>query len=441
MKTLICNTDIFYDGRLQPAEMLFDEHEILEIAPQIDLSKYEAEETGNEAIVRVDGEGLALLPGLVDTHVHLRDPGYTEKETIATGSKAAAAGGFTTIFAMPNVKPFPSTVEAMEAYLKNIEENAIVHVHPFGTITDNEAGHTPTDYEALKKLGIVWFSDDGVGVASGDVMKEAMEKAAKAGVLFSCHTEDMNYRQPGASVHAGPYAEKNGWIGIPSACESAQLIRDLHMAEDIPVAYHADHISAKESVAALKAAKEKGVNCSAEVTAHHLLLEDKDVKGTFEKMNPPLRSHEDRMALIEGLENGSLDFIANDHAPHTAEEKSRPMDKAPFGIVALETSFPLLYTEFVHNQKRWSLKQLLEWMAEKPAARFGLERTGKLAKGCRPDFFLADLQADTVIDPDTFQSKGRNTPFAGWPSVVEIKETWVDGKPVYTKRAKTDSEQ
>lgn len=415
---------IFYDNALQEGEMLFDETQILAIAPSIET---------DEKVEEIDGKGLCLLPGLIDTHVHLREPGYEQKETIASGTKAAAAGGFTTIFAMPNLKPFPSNREVMKAYIAKIQEDALVRVFPFGTITINEAGMEVTDYEALKELGILWFSDDGVGVGSKDVMAEAMKRAAKADVLFSCHTEDMNYRSPGASVHQGPYAKKNGWIGIPSACESEQLIRDLNLAHKIPITYHGDHISALESVEALRQAKKDGVNCSAEVTAHHLLLEDKDVKGTMEKMNPPLRSHKDRMALIEGLEDGTLDFIANDHAPHTLEEKSRAMDKAPFGIVSLETAFPLLYTEFVHNQQRWSLKQLLEWMAKKPALRFGLEKCGELKVGYRPDFFLANLNKENIIDPANFFSKGKNSPFKGWKSVVQVEETWVNGKPVFIR--------
>ncbi len=425
MKKLFTNVQIFYDGALQPAEMLFDETQILALAPIIDRDRLD------ETITILDGKGLALLPGLIDTHVHLREPGYCQKETIATGTKAAAAGGFCTVFAMPNLKPYPSTLEAMESYLNKIDQDACVRVFPFGTITNNEAGREPTDYAALKTLGIRWFSDDGVGVASGEIMQEAMKKAVEADVLFSCHTEDMKYRTPKASVHEGPYAKVNGWIGIPSACESAQLIRDLKYAQKIPVAYHADHISAQESVEALRQAKKEGVNCSAEVTAHHLLLEDKDVKGPMEKMNPPLRSHSDRMALIEGLEDGTLDFIANDHAPHTLEEKSRSMDKAPFGIVSLETAFPLLYTEFVHHQKRWSLKQLLEWMAKKPALRFGLEKSGELKVGYRPDFFLANLECENIIDSNTFYSKGKNSPFNGWKSVVWIDQTWVGGQQVF----------
>ncbi len=421
----ITNVKIFHDHALQDLEMLFDENEILQIAPEIPV---------DETVEVIDGKGLTLLPGLVDTHVHLREPGYEAKETIATGSRAAAAGGFTTIFAMPNLKPFPSTPEVMENYLNKIKTDSVIRTIPFGTITDNEAGKTPTRYGELKKLGIRWFSDDGVGVANKEVMKEAMEKAVKEDVLFSCHTEDMAYRKPGASVHESEITAAKGWLGIPSACESEQLRRDLKLALRTGVKYHADHLSAKESIKALASAKALGADCSGEVTAHHLLLEDKDVKGTLEKMNPPLRSHEDRMALIEGLENGSLDFIASDHAPHTMEEKNRPMDKAPFGIVSLETSFALLYDEFVKKQQRWSLNQLIDWMAVKPARRFGLEKTGELKEGYRPDFFLADLDSERIIDPETFESKGKNTPFAGRKTCVTIEQTWFEGKPVWTRK-------
>lgn len=424
-KTLLINARIFTEGGLQNMQMLFDEKEILKIAPEIE---------SDENTTVVDAGDMAVLPGLVDTHVHLREPGFEAKETIATGSRAAAAGGFTTIFAMPNLRPCPSSVQTMNPYLEKIKTDAIVRVIPFGTITDDEAGKTPTDYHALKELGIRWFSDDGVGVASGDVMQAAMKAAVKEDVLFSCHTEDMNYRAPGASVHEGPYAKAHGWIGIPSACETAQLARDLEYAREIPVRYHADHLSAKESVQAIRDAKADGVDCSAEVTAHHLLLEDKDVENAMGKMNPPVREHADRMALIEGLEDGTIDFIANDHAPHTMEEKSRSMDKAPFGIVALETAFGLLYTEFVDRQKRWSLGQLLDWMAKKPAIRFGLERTGELKEGYRPDFFIADLDANIAIDPDSFESMGKNTPFAGWNSRVQVRQTWVNGTPVWTRK-------
>ena len=416
----ITNGTVLIDGQLVKKDILFNENEIVEIADSIE-GDYDT----------IDASGLTVLPGLVDVHVHLREPGHSEKETIKTGSRAAAAGGFTTIFAMPNVIPFPSDVETMKEYLALIEREACVHVHPYGTITKNEAGKEVVDFKALKELGIHWFSDDGVGVANEEVMKKAMTAAKEAGVLFACHTEDMSYRRPGACVHDSEVVTSKGWLGIPSACESAQLIRDIHLVEDIHNSYHTCHVSAKESVEAIRQAKEKGLDVTGEVTAHHLLLEDKDVVDQNTKMNPPLRTHEDRMSLIEGLENGSLDFIANDHAPHTAEDKQKPMESCPFGIVALETSFPLLYTEFVYKQKRWTLAQLVEWMSTKPAKRFGLDKIGKIEVGYHPDFTLVDLDHEYTIDVDSFESMGKNTPFGGWKVQAKIMETIVDSKTVW----------
>ena len=251
--------------------------------------------------------------------------------------------------------------------------------------------------------------------------------------MIACHTEDMDYRAPGASVHEAAYADENGWKGIPSACESSQLQRDLILAEKTGVKYHGCHISAVASVEALRNAKDAGADVSAEVTAHHLLLEEADVKGPNWKMNPPLRSHEDRMSLIEALEDGTLDFIASDHAPHTKADKEKPMAEAAFGIVSLETSFPLLYTEFVYKTKRWTLPQLVSWMAEKPAARFGMDRKGTIAPGKDSDLILVRLDQESLIDPEKFYSKGKNTPFAGWSVRAAVMRTIVAGRTVYEK--------
>ena len=420
MKRVIRNADVLFAGRLQKKEVLFDETSILEVSDKIAA---DAEE--------IDGTGLTLLPGLIDVHTHLREPGHEQKETIATGSKAAAAGGFTTIMAMPNIDPFPDNVETVSEYLKHIREKAVVNVLPYGTITCREAGQTASDYEGLKKLGIRWFSDDGVGVADEKVMLEAMRKAKENDVLFACHTEDMNYRKPGASVHEDAFAERMGWLGIPSACESAQLIRDLELVKQTGLRYHACHISAKESVEALRSAKAQGADVSGEVTAHHLLLENTDVRGTNWKMNPPLRTHEDRMSLIEALEEGTLDFIASDHAPHTEADKDKPMAQAAFGIVSLETSFALLYTEFVLHQQRWSLEQLVDWMSYLPAKRFGLGKKGKIEAGYDPDLVLVELGGERRIKAKDFFSKGKNTPFDGWAVRATVRETIVSGRSVY----------
>lgn len=417
---LIKNGNVLINDTLEKKDILIEDGKIVKIEDHIDAD-----------CEVLDASRLTVLPGLVDVHVHFREPGHTEKETIHTGSKAAAHGGFTSVFAMPNVIPFPDDVETIMEYKKLIEKESVIHTYPYACITCEEASKEVVDMKAIKELGIHWFSDDGVGVATAEIMSKAMKKAKENDCMIVAHTEDMSYRKPGASVHESEVTKSKGWLGIPSACESAQLIRDLKLTEEIGNAYHACHISAKESVEALKEAKQNGANVSAEVTVHHLLLEDKDVQGPNWKMNPPLRSHEDRMSLIEGLENGSLDFIANDHAPHTAKEKKKPMDKAPFGIVSLESAFSLLYTEFVYRQKRWTLAQLVNWMSLAPAKRFGLENVGQIKEGYKADLILVDLENESLVDIDTFESMGKNTPFNGWSVHAQVKETLVDGKTVW----------
>lgn len=404
------------EGRCE-TDIVFNDEQIVEIGN--DLAADEI----------IDAHGLTVIPGLVDGHVHLREPGFTRKETILTGSKAAACGGFTSIFAMPNVLPYPSDETTMRDYKAYMDQQSIVRAYPYATITVDEAGKQVVDMAALKKY-TKWFSDDGVGIADDAVMRSAMEQAKKEGVLIAMHTEDMKYRKPGASVHDSPVNRERGYIGIPSICEAEPLKRDLDLAVEIGNAYHGCHISARESVAYLRQAKQAGGNISAEVTAHHLLLEDTDVQGPMWKMNPPLRTHRDRMALIEALEDGTIDVIANDHAPHTLEEKKQPMDKAPFGIVSLETSFPLLYTEFVDKQKRWTLEQLVQWMAAKPAARFGI-RAGQIKAGYQPDFAFIDLEKEYIIKTDNFKSMGKNTPFAGRKVKGRVCQTIVAGQIVW----------
>ena len=424
MKRLIRNADVLYEGTVQKLEVLFDEEQILKVAAHIEGDYDE-----------IDGTGLTLLPGLVDVHVHFREPGHTEKETIHTGSCAAAHGGFTSVFAMPNVVPCPDDKEKMEDYLALIKKESIVHTYPYGPITVDERGTQICNLKEMKELGVRWFSDDGVGMNDPEIMAEALQEAEKEDLLIACHTEDLKYRKPGACVHESAYGAAHGWIGIPDECESEPLKRDLAIAEKIHGRYHACHISSDQSVEALRQAKRAGGNVSGEVTAHHLLLEDKDVQGTNWKMNPPLRSHEDRMALIQGLEDGSLDFIASDHAPHTERDKDRPMSDAAFGIVSLETSFALLYSEFVVKEKRWSLAQLVHWMSEAPAQRFGLKNTGCIKEGWKSDLVLVQLGKDTVIDKTKFLSKGRNTPFDGWHVQASVKETIVDGVSVWKENA------
>ena len=423
MKRIIINANVLYQGKLQKVDVLFDEKEILEIGTDI---QSDAE--------KIDATGLTLLPGLVDVHVHFREPGNSQKETIHTGSLAAAHGGFTTVIAMPNVKPSPDSVEVMQDYLDLIQKESVIHTLPYGTITKNEQGKELSDIEGMRKLGVKWFSDDGVGMNDQSLMKIALEKSIQDDYIVACHTEDLNYRPKGASVHDSKVVTSNGWIGIPDECESKPLENDLLTAIQTKGKYHACHISSHESVAALRRAKADGANVSAEVTVHHLLLEDKDVKGTMWKMNPPLRTHQDRMSLIAALEEGTIDFIANDHAPHTQADKDKPMSEAAFGIVSLETALALLYTEFVYKTKRWTLNELVEWMSEKPAKRFDLGKIGKIEEGYASDLVLVELDQEHTIDINQFESKGKNTPFNGWSVRLAVKETIVSGKTVWKEQ-------
>ena len=393
---LLKNVHVLENNRQVRKEILFDETGILKIAEQIDAPEAEV----------IDGKEMTALPGLIDVHVHLREPGFAYKETIDTGTMAAAAGGFTTIMAMPNVQPYPDSTEVMEAYLQKIEADAHVHVIPYATITKAESGKEVVDMAALAKMGVRAFSDDGVGVQSGDVMEEAMKQSHALGTMIVAHTEDMSYRKPGAYMHEGTESKARGVVGIPSECEWKQLERDLKLVEKTGAHYHCCHVSAKESVQLLREYRSRGCDVSGEVTAHHLLLCDRDVVDANWKMNPPLRGEADRKALIRGLQEGALSLIANDHAPHSEEEKKRPLEAAPFGIVSLETAFPLLYTKLVLTGIV-SLKQLVNWMSTAPAERFGLARRGRLEEGYASDFTLVDLNEEYIINRNHFLSKGR----------------------------------
>ena len=421
---LLKNGKLLINGMLEDKQMLFDETGIKEIGECFD-------DVNVEEVI--DANGHIVIPGLVDVHVHLREPGYTQKETIATGSMAAAHGGFTTIMAMPNVKPFPDNVETMKEYLAKIYQDAVVNVIPYACITQAESSKRLADIKGLSAMGIHAFSDDGVGVATGDMMKEAMRVCKEEKGMIVAHTEDMSYRRPKACMHEGIRNKELGLLGIPSACEYAQFKRDLDLAKETGCAYHVCHMSAKESVAYLKEYKALGVNCSGEVTAHHLLLNEMAVENTNHKMNPPLRSEEDRQSLIHGLLDGTIDMIANDHAPHTQEDKEKGMELAPFGIVSLETAFPLLYTRFVKEEKLFTLAQLVHWMSEAPAKRFKLANKGKLEKGYDADFVILDTENYHKVDKNEFFSKGKNTPFDGENATGWVVKTYCAGKCVYAK--------
>ncbi|CAM3697776.1 dihydroorotase [Mesobacillus zeae] len=368
------------------------------------------EQNGEEVI---DAGGKWIAPGFIDLHVHLREPGGERKETIATGTMAAAKGGFTTIAAMPNTRPVPDCPEQLKWLNERISETAAVRVLPYAAITTRQLGAELTDFTALKEAGAFAFTDDGVGVQSAGMMLQAMKKAAALNMAVVAHCEDNTLISKG-SLHEGRKAKELGLNGIPSVCESVHIARDILLAEAAGCHYHVCHISTKESVRAVRDAKRHGIRVTAEVTPHHLLLCEDDIPGLDAnyKMNPPLRSAEDRAALIEGLLDGTIDFIATDHAPHTSEEKAEGLELSPFGIVGFETAFPLLYTNLV-EKGILSLKQLIDFMTVKPAHVFGLPY-GIIEEGRTADLVLIDLEHKEEINPDTFLSKGKNTPFGGW---------------------------
>ncbi len=377
----------------------------------------------------IDCKEKIIMPGFIDAHVHLREPGFEDKETIRTGTEAAAAGGFTTVMPMPNLDPVPDNVQRMNEYCALIGRDAVVRAEPYASITWDEKGETVVDMRGLKRAGAVAFSDDGVGVQSDEVMLNAMAQARMVKSLIVAHTEDNTLKNDGY-VHEGPVAEKNGWRGIPSACEYAQVERDIELVRQTGCSYHICHVSTKETVDLVRKAKAEGLKVTCEVTPHHLTLIDEDVVDENYKMNPPLRSREDREALIEGLLDGTIDMVATDHAPHTAEEKARGMEKAPFGIVGLETAFPVLFTELVKPGKM-TLARLQEVLSETPAEVFGLSNRGRIRKGDLADLVLIDPDAEYEIDPAAFKSKGKNTPFGGKKVCGKVLWTMVGGKFVY----------
>jgi dihydroorotase len=421
---LIQNTHyIAKDGKVQQGDIFIEDGIIKEIGVALNQNA--------ERII--DGHELFVSPGFIDLHIHLREPGSEKKETIATGTMAAAHGGFTTVAAMPNTRPVPDSKQQMESLQARIKETANVRVFPYGSITVRELGQELTDFAALKEAGAFALSDDGVGVQSAGMMLEAMKKATEAGLTIVAHCEENSLINKGA-VHEGAFSRQHGINGIPSVCESVQIARDVLLAEAAGCHYHVCHISTKESVRVVRDAKKAGIHVTAEVTPHHLLLCEDDIPGLDAnyKMNPPLRGADDRAALIEGLMDGTIDFIATDHAPHTAEEKSEGMQLAPFGIVGLETAFPLLYTNFVLENKM-TLEQLIAYLTKMPAEAFGLPY-GNIETGAPADLVLLDLNEERSIDPKEFLSKGKNTPFTGWKckgwpviTIAEGKIAWEKG--------------
>ncbi|EGP5399787.1 MAG: dihydroorotase [Enterococcus faecium] len=424
MKTLIKNGQINTRKNMTtPAEIWIEDGRIKAIGTG--FSEAEFDEV-------FDAKGQLITPGLVDVHVHLREPGFTYKETIEAGTRSAARGGFTTVCAMPNLNPVPDTAEKLKQVYDIIRKDAVVKVLQYAPITENLRSEKLVDQESLIEEGAFAFTNDGVGVQSAGTMYLAMKEAAKNNKALVAHTEDESLLFGGV-MHAGKKAEELDLPGILSVTESSQIARDLLLAEATGVHYHVCHVSTKESVRVIRDAKKAGIHVTAEVSPHHLILIDEDIPEDFGfwKMNPPLRGREDREALIEGLLDGTIDCIATDHAPHGLEEKSQSFMKSPFGIVGSETAFQLIYTHFVETGQ-FTLEQVINWLAVKPAEIFGLN-AGTLTVGAPADVAIFDITKTCTIDKEDFLSKGENTPFIGWKVKGETQMTFVNGKLVWQK--------
>lgn len=372
-------------------------------------------------LLSVISKKYIIVPGLCDVHVHFREPVFSYKETIASGSAAAAHGGYTAVCTMPNLDPVPDSAEHLQVQLDAIKRGAAIKVLPYGAITVGEKGEKLADMEAMSDK-VCAFSDDGKGVQNDEMMREAMTAAKRLGKIIAAHCED-NSLLFGGYIHDGEYARMHGHRGISSASEYRQIERDLRLAEETGCAYHVCHISTKESVELIRQAKARGVNVTCETAPHYLVLCDEDMQedGRF-KMNPPLRSREDKKALIEGIKDGTIDMMATDHAPHSAEEKGRGLEKSLMGVVGLETAFPVLYTELV-MKNIITLDRLVELMSFKPKERFGIDTNN--------DFAVFDISEAYKIDPEDFLSMGRATPFAGREVFGRCLLTVHNGKVVY----------
>ena len=419
MRYLLQNAQILSSGGVfRAADVLLSGGRIVSIGDRISCPA---------DAVSIDLHKAVLFPGFVDVHVHLREPGFSYKETIRTGTLAAAHGGFAHVAAMPNLDPVPDCAAALAVQRAIIEKDALVHVHPYGAISVGEKGERLADLEGLAP-GVIAFSDDGRGVQSESLMREAMMQCRRLGKILAAHCED-NSLLHGGYIHDGAYARAHGHRGICSESEWGPIARDLRLAEQTGCAYHVCHVSTKESVALIRAAKRRGVDVTCETAPHYLTFTDEDLQedGRF-KMNPPLRAREDRDALIEGLLDGTIDMLVTDHAPHSREEKARGLEKSAMGVVGLETSFAASYTALVQTGIL-PLEKLVDLMHGAPMRRFGCGT--ELAEGQPADLTAFDLTKTYTVDPETFLTMGRATPFAGRALTGVCKLTMIGGEPVW----------
>ena len=419
MRYLLQNAQILSSGGVfRAADVLLSGGRIVSIGDRISCPA---------DAVSIDLHKAVLFPGFVDVHVHLREPGFSYKETIRTGTLAAAHGGFAHVAAMPNLDPVPDCAAALAVQRAIIEKDALVHVHPYGAVSVGEKGERLADLEGLAP-GVIAFSDDGRGVQSESLMREAMMQCCRLGKILAAHCED-NSLLHGGYIHDGAYARAHGHRGICSESEWGPIARDLRLAEETGCAYHVCHVSTKESVALIRAAKRRGVDVTCETAPHYLTFTDEDLQedGRF-KMNPPLRAREDRDALIESLLDGTIDMLVTDHAPHSREEKARGLEKSAMGVVGLETSFAASYTALVQTGIL-PLEKLVDLMHGAPMRRFGCGT--ELAEGQPADLTAFDLTKTYTVDPETFLTMGRATPFAGRALTGVCKLTMIGGEPVW----------
>ena len=419
MRTLLKGAEVYTDGGFVRRDISICDGKIsFDITGAFDVSE--------------NIEGFVVIPGFADVHVHLREPGFSYKETIRTGTMAAARGGYSAVCAMPNLKPVPSTRESLSQEIDIIERYAVVRVYPYGAITMDQSGRGElSDMEEMAD-NVIAFSDDGKGVQTAELMEEAMKRAAKLGKLIVAHCEDESELKKGGCIHDGRFAREHGYIGINSASEWKQVKRDIELAERTGASYHVCHVSTKESVRLIREAKKRGVHITCETGPHYLIYTDMDLKesGAW-KMNPPIRSAEDRAELIRGIQDGTIDCIITDHAPHSMEEKSKGLDDSAFGITGLETSLSTVYSYLV-RPGIISFGRMLELMSAAPRRIFGLEGPGaSLSEGDRADIAILDLSHSHRIDASAFYSMGRSTLFDGTEVYGEVKASFVKGKMVY----------
>lgn len=421
---LLKNAAVFYKNQFTVTDVLVQNGTIAEISPAVDASLFPKAEV-------FDLNNCFLFPGLVDVHVHFREPGFLYKETIQTGSRAAAHGGITHVCTMPNLNPVPDTAEHLEQQLAAIRKDACVHIYPYGAITKGEAGQELADMAGMAD-NVIGFSDDGKGVQEESMMRRAMQEAARLHKIIAAHCE-VNELLHGGYIHDGEYARAHGHRGICSESEWRQVERDLRLCEETGCRYHVCHISTKETVELIRQAKARGVDVTCETGPHYLVMNDSMLQeeGRF-KMNPPIRSEEDRKALLEGVLDGTIDMIVTDHAPHSAEEKGRGLAKSLMGVVGLETSFAVMYTRLVKTGIL-SLEKLMELMHTNPSRRFGIG--SPIEVGNPADLTVFDLNRSFTVDPEQFESKGKSTPFAGETLFGICKLTMVNGRLVWQENS------